>query len=131
MVLAYDYPLLGFFWSVLILFVWLAWFMLLFRVVVDIFRSRDLGGVAKACWLLFTAMVPFLGVFLYLVARGGKLAENELAEVQAQQDAFAQYVQSVSGSTSAADELAKLAELKERGLLTEAEFSAQKARLLA
>lgn len=131
MVLAYDYPLLGFFWSVLILFVWLAWFMLLFRVVVDIFRSRDLGGVAKACWLLFTAMVPFLGVFLYLVVRGGKLAENELAEVQAQQDAFAQYVQSVSGSTSAADELAKLAELKERGLLTEAEFSAQKARLLA
>jgi hypothetical protein len=131
MVLAYDYPLLGFFWSVLILFVWLAWFMLLFRVVVDIFRARDMGGIAKACWLLFTAMVPFLGVFLYLIVRGNKLAENEMADVKAQQDAFAQYVQSVSGSGSAADELAKLADLKERGLLSDAEFAAQKARLLA
>lgn len=131
MVLAYDYPLLGFFWSVLILFIWLAWFMLLFRVVVDIFRAKDMGGLAKACWLLFTAMVPFLGVFLYLVIRGNKLAENEMADAKAQQDAFAQYVQSVSGSTGTADELAKLADLKERGMLTDAEFAAQKARLLA
>lgn len=130
MVLAYDYPLLGFFWSVLILFIWLAWFMLLFRVVVDIFRAKDMGGLAKACWLLFTAMVPFLGVFLYLVIRGNKLAENEMADAKAQQDAFAQYVQSVSGSTGTADELAKLADLKERGMLTDAEFAAQKARLL-
>lgn len=130
MVLAYDYPILGFFWSVLILFIWLAWFMLLFRVVVDIFRAKDMGGLAKACWLLFTAMVPFLGVFLYLVIRGNKLAENEMADAKAQQDAFAQYVQSVSGPTGTADELAKLADLKERGMLTDAEFAAQKARLL-
>lgn len=131
MVLAYDYPLLGFFWSVLILFIWLAWFMLLFRVVVDIFRAKDMGGLAKACWLLFTAMVPFLGVFLYLVLRGNKLAQNEMDDAKAQQEAFAQYVQTVSGSTSTADEVAKLADLKERGLLTDAEFAAQKARLLA
>lgn len=131
MVLAYDYPILGFFWSVLILFIWLAWFMLLFRVVVDIFRAKDMGGLAKACWLLFTAMVPFLGVFLYLIVRGNKLAENEMADAKAQQDAFAQYVQSVSGPTGTADELAKLADLKERGMLTDAEFAAQKARLLA
>ena len=130
MVLAYDYPLLGFFWSVLILFIWLAWFMLLFRVVVDIFRAKDMGGLAKACWLLFTAMVPFLGVFLYLIVRGNKLAENEMADAKAQQDAFAQYVQSVAGPTGTADELAKLADLKERGMLTDTEFAAQKARLL-
>jgi hypothetical protein len=131
MLLAYDYPLLGFFWSVLILFVWLAWFMLLFRIVADIFRSKDLGGLAKACWLLFTAMVPFLGVFAYLVIRGGKLHQNEMADLQAQQDAFAQYVQSVSGAAGPADELAKLAELKERGVITDAEFATQKARILA
>lgn len=132
MILGYDFPILGFFWSVFILFIWLAWFMLLFRVVVDIFRAKDMGGLAKACWLLFTAMVPFLGVFLYLVLRGNKLAQNEMADVQAQQEAFAQYVQSVSGSgASTADELAKLADLQAKGVISEAEFAAQKARLLA
>ncbi|MEZ5178315.1 MAG: SHOCT domain-containing protein [Acidimicrobiales bacterium] len=132
MVLAYDFPILGFFWSVLILFIWLAWFMLLFRVVVDIFRAKDMGGLAKACWLLFTAMVPFLGVFLYLIVRGNKLAENEMSDAKAQQDAFAQYVQSVSGGgVSTADELAKLADLQAKGVISEAEFAAQKARLLS
>lgn len=131
MVLAYDYPILGFFWSMLIFFVWLAWFMLLFRIVIDVFRSRDLGGVAKACWILFVAFLPFLGVFVYLVARGQSLHERELGQAQAQQEAFAQYVQQVAAPTSAADELAKLAELKAAGTITEAEFAAQKARILS
>lgn len=129
--LAYDYPLLGFFWSMVIFFVWLSWFMLLFRVIVDIFRSHDLGGVAKACWVLFVIVLPFLGVFVYLVARGGSLAQREVAQAQAQQDAFAQYVQGVAGSGGTADELAKLADLKDKGVISDQEFEAQKARLLA
>ena len=81
--LAYDYPLLGFFWSMFILFVWFAWLMLLFRVIADLFRSHDLGGLAKALWAILVLLVPFLGVFIYLVARGGSMTEREHAESEA------------------------------------------------
>jgi hypothetical protein len=130
-VLAYDYPLLGFFWSTFIFFLWLSWFMLLFRVVVDIFRSADLGGVAKAIWVLVVAAVPFLGVFVYLIARGGSMATRDQAQAAARDDAMRDYVRSVSGSSGAADELTKLADLKANGVITDAEFEAQKARVLA
>ena len=128
--LAYDYPVLGFFWSMLILFVWVAWIMLLFRIVIDVFRSRDLGGFAKACWVLFVALLPYLGVFVYLIARGGKMAERNLEDLQAQDQAMRQYVQTVASSGRTADELTKLADLKAQGVITDAEFAAQKARLI-
>lgn len=129
--LAYDYPLLGFFWSVFIFFLWLSWFMLLFRVVVDIFRSADMGGVAKAIWVLVVAVVPFLGVFIYLIARGGSMAARDQAQAAARDDAMRDYVRSVNGGSGTADELAKLADLQARGVITDAEFAAQKARVLA
>lgn len=86
--LAYDYPLLSVFWSMLLFFLWIMWFVLLFRVVVDIFRDDDLSGWAKAGWLAFTVLLPFLGVFVYVVARGKNMGRREISQARAQQEAF-------------------------------------------
>ena len=77
MILA-DYPFLGVLWSMLVFFVWVAWFMLLFRIVGDIFRRRDIGGGAKTLWLIFVLFVPFLGVFVYLIANNDEMAKRDL-----------------------------------------------------
>jgi predicted PurR-regulated permease PerM len=131
MIVGYDYPLLGFFWSVLIIFLWVAWIFLLFRVFADIFRNHEMGGFAKAVWCIFVIIVPFLGVLIYLIAHGGDMAKRDIQDAKAQQEAFNQYVRETAGTTSSADELQKLAALKEQGVLTEAEFAAQKAKLLS
>src|SRR4051794_36178368 len=103
--LAYDYPLLGFFWSMLIFFLWVAWFMLLFRILGDIFRSHDLGGVGKTLWDIFVIFAPFLGVFVYLLARGKSMNERAMADAMERQQAMNQYVKNTAGtSASAADE---------------------------
>jgi hypothetical protein len=128
----YDYPLLGVFWTMLWWFLWIAWIVLLFRVIADIFRSRDMGGWGKALWTIFVVVVPFLGVFVYLIARGHSMADRDVAEVQAQDAAFRAYVQDATGSGGGtADELSKLADLKTQGVLTDTEFEQQKAKLLA
>ena len=75
--LAYDYPILGLFWTMLWLFLWIAWLFVLFRVIFDIFRSRDMGGWGKALWVIFVVVVPFLGVFVYLIARGHSMADRD------------------------------------------------------
>jgi hypothetical protein len=130
--LAYDYPLMGFFWSMLYFFLFFIWIMLLFRVFADIFRSHDMGGFAKALWILFVIAAPFLGVFIYLIANGKEMAARDMAQAQAQQDAFTSYVRETAASGGGtADELAKLADLKDRGVITQAEFDAQKAKALA
>jgi hypothetical protein len=130
--LAYDYPLLGLFWTVLWFMLWVAWLVLLFRVFADIFRSRDLGGVAKGLWSVFVILLPFFGVFMYLVARGGAMADRDIEQARAQREAFDEYVRETAGtSTSAADELVKLADLRDRGVLTPEEFDRRKAALLA
>ena len=129
--LSYDYPLGGFFWSMLIFFIWIIWFMLLFQVFIDIFRSKDLGGGAKALWVIFVIILPFLGIFVYLIARGKSMAERRMGEAIDQKKAMDAYVRETAGtSVSSADEIAKLAQLKDQGVLTEAEFNAQKAKLL-
>lgn len=130
--LAYDYPLLGFFWSMFILFLWVAWIILLFRVFADIFRNREMGGFAKALWSIFVILAPFLGVFIYLIANGDSMARRDVAQAQAAEADFQSYVRTVaSTSGGTADELAKLADLKSSGVITEAEFAQQKAKLLA
>jgi len=130
--LAYDYPLLGFFWSMLILFIWIAWIFLLIRVFADIFRDHEMGGFAKALWCIFVIIVPFLGVLVYLIANGHGMAERDMKTAQAQQQAMDQYIRSTAGSSaSAADELSKLAALRDAGTITDAEFTAQKSKLLA
>jgi ABC-type Fe3+ transport system permease subunit len=103
--------------------------MILFRVFGDIFVSRDLSGFAKVMWCLFVIVLPYLGVFVYLIARGDDLTRHALESVSAQEASTRDYIQSVA-STSSADELAKLAALKADGTLSEAEFSAAKAKLL-
>jgi len=128
---AYDYPAGGVFVSMLYFFLFFIWLMLLFRVFGDIFRSHDMGGFAKAIWTIFVILVPFLGVFVYLIARGRSMGERDLAAAQAQQEAFKSYVQQTAGTAGTASELASLAELKQQGVLTDAEFEAQKAKLLA
>ena len=129
--LAYDYPLLGFFWSMLYFFLFFIWIMLLFRVFADIFRSRDMGGFAKALWLIFVVVLPFLGVFVYLLARGDNMAQHSMEQAQQQDAQMRAYVRETAGTGGPADEVAKLADLKDRGVITQAEFDAQKAKLLA
>lgn len=130
--LAYDYPVLGVFWSMLIFFIWLAWIIIVFRAILDIFRNRDMGGASKAFWLIFIIVVPWLGVLIYLIAHGGDMARRDVEQQQAHQEAFASYVRETAGSGGGtADELVKLADLRDRGVITEADFASQKAKLLA
>jgi ABC-type multidrug transport system fused ATPase/permease subunit len=127
--IAYTYPLADLFGTMLGLFVFFIWFWLLIVVFSDIFRSRDLGGGSKALWVIFVIILPFLGIFVYLIARGGKMHERAEAQARQQQQAFDSYVKEAAG-TSSADQLAKLADLKQKGALTDAEFESQKAKLL-
>jgi hypothetical protein len=132
--LAYDYPLLGVFWTMLWFFLWIAWLLLLFRIFGDIFRSPDMGGWGKAGWCIFVIILPLLGTLIYLIVRGKSMYERDAKEMAAQKQAFDEYVRQAAGTgggASSADELTKLAALKDQGVLTEAEFAAQKAKLLA
>ena len=129
--LAYTYPLADLFGTMLGLFIFIIWFWLLVIVFGDIFRSRDMGGGAKALWVIFVIILPFLGIFVYLIARGGKMHERAAAQAQRQQQAFDSYVKEAAGSSSTADQLSKLAALKDQGTISQAEFDAQKAKILA
>jgi hypothetical protein len=129
--LAYDYPLLGIFWTMLWFFLFFIWIWILISVFADIFRSHDLGGFAKALWVIFVVVVPFLGVLVYLIARGKSMQERAMQRAAQQEQDFRGYVQDVAGSSGSADELAKLADLKERGVLTDAEFEAEKSKILS
>ncbi len=129
--LAYDYPLLGLFWTMLMVFLWVAWLFLLFRIFADIFRS-DMGGWSKALWSLFVIFLPFLGVLVYIIANGDDMRKRDIETMQQNEAAFRSYVQDAAGSGGGtATELAKLAELRDNGVLSPEEFEAQKAKLLA
>jgi hypothetical protein len=130
--LAYDYPLVGVFWTMLWFFLFFIWIWILITVFVDIFRSHDLSGWGKAGWVILVVILPFLGVLFYLIFRGGHMQERAMRGAARQQVEFQQYVQEVATSGSgSADQLAKLADLKEKGVLTDAEFEAEKAKILA
>jgi hypothetical protein len=129
--IAYDFPLLGLFWTLMWWFLWVAWVLLVFRVIVDIFRSRDIGGAKKAFWALFVVVLPWLGVLLYLLVRGGSMADRDLEQAAAHEAAFQSYITRTVGSGNTADELTKLATLHQQGVVTDAEFAQQKARLLS
>jgi putative oligomerization/nucleic acid binding protein/phospholipase D-like protein len=123
-------PLLDAFFMMMWFFLWILWFFLLFRVILDIFRSRDLGGWGKAGWLAFVIILPFLGVFVYLIARGHKMTERDAAQAQAQDEAFRSHVQEPAQGNGTADELTKLAGLRDHGTITEAEFQQGKDKIL-
>jgi hypothetical protein len=121
--------LLNIFWTMLEFFLWVAWIYLLVLVVFDIFRSHDLSGWAKALWILFVFIIPFIGVLVYLIARGGGLHERS----ERQDEAFRSELPTpASGSSaSSADQLTKLADLRDRGVITADEFEREKAKILA
>jgi hypothetical protein len=125
-----SYPLLNTFWTILYFFILILWLTIVFRVIWDIFRSHDLGGWGKAGWLLFILVLPVLGVFVYLVARGGSMHERDVRVAQAQDQALRSWVQQAA-PTSTADELNKLADLRSRGVITDAEFDREKEKILA
>jgi len=128
---AYTYPLADLFGTMLGIFVFLIWFWLLVIIFGDIFRSRDMSGGVKAIWVLFVIILPFLGILVYLIARGGKMHERAEQAAQQQQQAFDAYVKQTAGAGNSVDQLAKLADLKQSGAITDSEFEAQKAKLLA
>jgi ABC-type multidrug transport system fused ATPase/permease subunit len=129
---AYTYPLADLFGTMLGFFVLIIWIWLLIVIFSDIFRSTDLSGVAKMLWVLFVIILPFLGIFVYLIARGGKMHERAAAQAAEQQKAFDAAVKQAAGTGSdSTDQLAKLADLKGQGVITEAEFESQKAKILA
>ncbi len=124
-----SYPLLDAFLTMLWFFLWILWIFLLVWIIMDVFRSHDLGGWAKALWLIFIIVLPFLGVLVYLIVRGGSMQERQVRQAQAQDEAMRAYVKDAAGNSSA-DELTKLADLRDRGVISEAEFQAGKAKIL-
>ena len=120
-------------WSFVWFTLFFIWIWLLITVFGDIFRSDDMGGFAKALWIIFVIVVPYFGVFIYLIARGKGMAERNVKAIQAQQDAQRAYIQSVAGAstTSPAEEIARLTDLRDKGAITEDEFQSLKAKALA
>jgi hypothetical protein len=135
MLLAADWGVGQVFLSLLWFFLFFIWIWLLIMVFSDIFRSRDMSGVAKALWVIGVIIVPYLGVFLYLIIRGGKMSENAAAEAAAREAAFKDYVRDAAGSgggvASPAEELQRLADLKERGVIDDDEFARMKAKIVS
>ncbi|MFJ3875839.1 SHOCT domain-containing protein [Streptomyces sp. NPDC090077] len=130
-----DYPLLDAFLTMLYFFLWVMWFFLLFKIVSDIFRDDDLSGWGKAGWTAFVCLLPFLGVFVYLLARGRGMGERDLKQVREQEQAFQSYVRQAAASAPSApttgSELASLAALRDHGDITPAEYEQAKSKVLA
>jgi len=127
--IAEGYPILGMFWWMLMFFMFVIWIWLLITVFVDIFRSH-VSGWAKAAWTLFIVFLPLLGVLVYLIAEGGKMQQRQIDHAAAMQKAQNAYIRDVATSGSTADELEKLKNLRDSGVLTDDEFAGQKAKLL-
>jgi hypothetical protein len=128
-----NYPLLNIFWTIFEVFLWVVWFWILITVFIDIFRSHDLSGVAKALWFVFVLFIPLIGVLVYLIVRGSSMHERAVHQVQ-QQDAEARrYIQQAAAEApaSTADQLTKLADLRDRGVISAEEFEREKAKVLA
>jgi hypothetical protein len=120
-------------WSMIWFFLFFIWIWLLIVVFGDIFRSDDLSGWGKALWTIFIIFLPYLGVFVYLIARGHKMQDRSMQDAAQREADFREYVQDVaagSGGASAADEIARLADLRDRGVIDEAEFQQAKAKAL-
>ena len=127
-----SYPLLNVFWTIFEVFLWIIWIWILIWIFIDIFRSRDLSGWAKALWFLFVLFIPLIGVLVYLIVRGGSMHERAVQDAQRQDKEFRQYVQQAAATApaSTADQLSKLADLRDRGVISAEEFEREKAKVL-
>jgi membrane protein implicated in regulation of membrane protease activity len=128
-----NYPLLNVFWTIFEVFLWVVWFWILITVFIDIFRSHDLSGVAKALWFLFVLFIPLVGVLVYLIVRGSSMHERTAQQMQRQDDQARRYIQQAAAEApaSTADQLTKLADLRDRGVISAEEFEREKAKVLA
>jgi Short C-terminal domain/Phospholipase_D-nuclease N-terminal len=133
MVMAADYPFLDILWTMLVFFAWVIWFWILIRVLVDVFRRNDISGWGKAGWTLFMIVLPFLGVFIYLIAHGKDMGERDIEQARAAQAHVDQHIRSVAGSggDGAAAQIAEAKRLLDSGAITQAEYDALKAKALA
>ncbi len=130
MVFAADYPFLDIFWTMLIFFMWVIWIWILITVLIDLFRRHDVSGWGKAAWALFVIILPFLGVFVYLISQGGGMAERRASEMRASQASFDDYVRNVAPKDGPSDQIARGKELLDSGAITQAEFDQLKAKAL-
>ena len=131
-----DYPLLNVFWTMLWFFLWIMWLFLLCKVITDIFRDHSLNGWAKAGWLIFCIVLPYLGVLVYVIARGKSMGARDVKQARESEAAFQDYIRKTAGTPEgggggATAELARLADLKEKGAITPEEFEKAKAKVLA
>jgi len=129
--LAVDYPLLSLFWTMLWFFLFVVWIMAVFSVLADIFRSHDMSGWAKALWVLLVIIFPILGVLIYLIARGDKMTHHAVQDAKAQDEAMRAYIKDVASTSSPADQVTQLAQLRDQGVITEEQFEQGKAKILA
>ena len=129
-VLAADYPLLSIFWTMIWFFLMFMWIYLFIVLLTDIFRSRDLSGWGKAGWAILLVIFPLLGALIYLIARGGTMHERAAEEARRNEELMRSYVQQTTAGSSAAEELTKLSDLRDKGVITDAEFQELKAKAL-
>jgi Short C-terminal domain/Phospholipase_D-nuclease N-terminal len=129
MLIAADYPFLNILWTMIIFFAWVAWIWIVITVLIDIFRRRDIGGWAKAGWVVFVIVLPFLGVLIYLIGQHEGMQERSLEQANAKQAAMDRYVRDTASGS--ATEIAKAKELLDSGAITQAEFDAIKAKALS
>ncbi|MCZ7534283.1 MAG: SHOCT domain-containing protein [Acidimicrobiia bacterium] len=124
-------PLLNLFWTMLWFFMFIIWIWLLISIFGDIFRNKEQNGWAKAAWVLFIIILPLLGALIYIIVHGHAMQERAMQDAAEREKMTRAYIQDAAGGAGSADELAKLADLHSKGVLTDAEFAAQKAKLLA
>ena len=129
MVIAADYPFLDVFWTILIFFFWVIWIWIVITVLIDVFRRHDIGGFAKALWVIFVVILPWLGVLIYLIVEHDGMRDRSMKQAQAQKDQFDDYVRDTTGGS--ADEIAKAKGLLDSGAITQQEFDALKAKALS
>ena len=127
--MAADYPFLDVFWTMIIFFFWVIWIWIVVTVLIDIFRRNDIGGFAKALWVVFVVILPWLGVLIYLIAQHDGMRERSIKQAQDQKQQFDAYVRDAAGGS--ADQIAKAKELLDSGAITQAEFDSLKAKALA
>ena len=131
MLAASDYPFLDVVWTMFIFFAWIIWFFLLWRVIADLFRRRDVGGGTKTVWLILVIVLPFLGVFVYLIVNSDDMATRDARSAGEAQQQFDSYVKSVASEGGPSAEIGKAKELLDSGAITQAEFESIKAKALA
>jgi len=131
MPIAADYPFLDVMWTMFVFFMWVLWFWLLFTVFADVFRRNDLSGWGKAGWLVFTIVLPFLGVFVYLIAQGSAMTQRNVERARDQRAQLDDYVRETASNGGAASEIDKAKQLLDSGAITQGEFQTLKAKALA